>query len=303
MKNIRPAVYFLSFAYCFGLIGLMWVPAHILSPEAARAALFLPALMMLPLGFWLYANQQKTFNRLQQTSQKQRLESSHLLHVISHDIRSPLQLIQSYTYLLKEDKGEKKLAFLAPIEKSVQRISDLLGQVRDYENLIYSKKPIALEPVDLRAVVEDTIQTKQMHFSDKGIHVTVDFEAPTFLVLSHRGTLCEQILCNILGNAFKFTAPQGQIKISAKKESEAVILTIRDNGIGIPKDLMENIFEFSDKKSRSGTLGEKGSGFGLPIAKLFLEQLDVPVELNSWTENSPSHTQGTEFKLLFKLVR
>lgn len=295
MKNTRTVVYILSFAYCFSLVGLMWLPADTLPPEAVRAILFLLALPMLPLGIWLYS--------IQKSSQKQRMESSHLLHVISHDIRSPLQLIQSYTYLLKEEKGEKKLAYLATIDKSVQRISDLLGQVRDYENLINSKKQISLEPIDLRAVVEETLETKHMHFADKGIQVSVDFEAPTFSVLAHRGTLSEQILCNILGNAFKFTAPQGQIKISAKKESEAVILTIRDNGIGIPKDLMENIFEFSDKKSRSGTLGEKGSGFGLPIAKLFLEQLDVPVELNSWTENSPSHTQGTEFKLTFQLIK
>ncbi len=283
-----------------------WLPVNFLSIEAQRNFSVLSVVFMLPLGFWLYSIHRKTFDHFRETSQKQRMEISHLLHVISHDIRSPLQIIQSYTHLLKEDTGEKKLAFIAPIEKSVLRIAALLGQVRDYENLISAKEPIALESVDLRDVVEETIHSNQLHFSDKNILVTVGFEASTYNILSNRGALVEHILSNILNNAFKFTLPHGCIKISAKKEKETVILTIRDDGIGIPNNLLQNIFDFSRKTSRPGTAGEKGSGFGLPIAKLFLDQMNVPVELQSWTETgteaSPLNSQGTELKLTFKLA-
>ncbi len=282
------------------------LPENILSIEAERNYTFLSVIFMLPLGFWLSSIYRRTFEHLRETSHKQRLECSHLLHVISHDIRSPLQIIQSYTHLLKDSTDEKKLTFLAPIEKSVQRIAALLGQVRNYENLLYSKEELALEPVDLQSVVEEALESQQLHFSDKGIQVTVsaapDFDGLRARVLAHRGALSEHILCNIMSNAFKFTESRGSIKIFVKKENNSVILTIRDNGIGIPNDLMQNIFEFSKKTSRPGTAGEKGSGFGLPIAKLFLDQMNISIEVQSWTESSPLNSQGTEFKLIFDIA-
>ena len=281
---------------------LGWLPANILSSEAQRIYTILSVIFMLPLGFWLYSLYQKYFEDLRQVSQKQRMESSHLLHVISHDIRSPLQIIQSYTHLLKDDKGEKKLAFIAPIDNSVLRISNLFGQVRDYENLMYSKEKIPLEPVDLKAVMEETLQTNQLHFPEKMIQVLIDFQEPTLVVLANQGALSSQILCNILSNAFKFSAPQSKIEVSARKHSNLVILKIRDYGIGIPESHMENIFEFSKKTSRPGTAGEKGSGFGLPIAKMFLDQMNVPAQLKSWDKSSPLNLQGTEFTLTFKAV-
>ena len=279
------------------------LPASSFTNDDGQLYSALSLIFMLPLGFWLYSIHRKAFDHLREINHKQRLESSHLLHVISHDLRSPLQIIQSYAQLLQEDSGEKKKEFLNNISKSVQRMADLINQVRDYEQLIFSQKSIPLEPVDLIKVIEENIATKQLHFSSKAIRVTLDFKEPSYTVLANRGALWEHVLCNIIANSFKFTHAKGLIEISAYQEKDKVILKIRDYGVGMPKELTTNAFEFSKKPSRPGTAGEKGSGLGLPIAKMFSDKMGILFDLKSWNEEEPTEKPGTQITLTFDAIK
>ncbi len=279
------------------------ISPSVLSSKAQNLYATVSAVLVMPLALWLYAIYQVSLERLRLAHQKHRTETSNLLHVISHDLRGPLQIIQSYSQLLNEDSDRKKTEFLSAIHRSVQRITTLLNQVRDYENIMNGKTKFPLKPVNLKTLVKENLEDLAIQFKDKRIQVQVDMIDPTYLILAEAGALSEHVLINILSNAFKFSSAQGLIEISVKKEKDLVHLRIRDYGIGIPAKLQKNIFEFSHGTSRPGTAGEKGSGFGLPIAKMFLDQMEMSLAFQSWVETSPPSQQGTLFTLTFKAVR
>ena len=284
--------------FVFGKMG--WLQPSLLSTSDQLIYTAFSVIFMLPFGLWLYSIYRNSLSLLKDSNQKYRFESSHLLQVITHDLRSPLQIIQSYAQLLRDDNGTRKKDFIANIEKAVQRMITLLNQVREYENLKNFKKPLPLEPVDLKEVIEENLDHLKRHFTQKMIEVKLDFKDPEYLVLADRGALSEHVLCNLLSNAFKFSHPQSVIEISAQAKANHIILNIRDHGIGMPEELTSQVFEFSKVSSRSGTAGEKGSGFGLPIAKMFLDKMGTGLDLKSYPEESSPKNRGTHFTLTFK---
>ena len=71
----------------------------------------------------------------------------------------------------------------------------------------------------------------------------------------------------------------------------------------MPKELTTNAFEFSKKPSRPGTAGEKGSGLGLPIAKMFSDKMGILFDLKSWNEEEPTEKPGTQITLTFDAIK
>ncbi len=284
--------------FIFGKMG--WIQPTLMTASDQLIYTSFSVIFMLPLGLWLYSIYRNSLSLLKESNQKYRFESSHLLQVITHDLRAPLQIIQSYAQLLRDDTGPRKKDFISNIEKAVQRMTTLLNQVREYENLKNIKKPLPLEPVDLKEVIEENLDHLKEQFAQKMIEVKLDFKEPEYLVLAERGALSEHVLCNLIRNAFKFSHPQSVIEISAQKNMNHIVLSIRDHGIGMSEELISQVFEFSKVSSRSGTAGEKGSGFGLPIAKMFLDKMGTGLDLKSYPEESSPKDRGTHFTLTFK---
>ena len=105
------------------------------------------------------------------------------------------------------------------------------------------------------------------------------------------------MLGNILSNAIKFSHIGGEIKIIVKNVDDSFIeILISDKGIGMPPDLVKSIFSATKPTTRKGTLGEKGTGFGMPLVKLFMDIYDAKIFVNSKMDKENS---GTEFRLVF----
>ena len=85
------------------------------------------------------------------------------------------------------------------------------------------------------------------------------------------GNMIHSILLNLASNSIKFTPPGGKVKISVKETDSFVDLTVEDNGVGIEKEKLKNIFNIGVYKSTVGTSNEKGSGLGLTLCKDFVE--------------------------------
>jgi signal transduction histidine kinase len=98
------------------------------------------------------------------------------------------------------------------------------------------------------------------------------------------------ILRNILSNALKFTFKSGKVIISTIKTTEEIIVSVKDDGIGIPKDKIESLFSIEVKNSMPGTENEQGTGLGLKLSKEFVEKLGGRI----WVESNGD--QGSEFK-------
>ena len=111
------------------------------------------------------------------------------------------------------------------------------------------------------------------------------------------------VLSNLISNSIKFSYPDSLIEINILAAGEnKVEIQFKDNGIGMSEEMVSNVFSFSHNISRDGTNGEKGTGFGLPILKKYIEIYEGEISVIS--KEQTSYTSGfTCFKLVLKTIK
>lgn len=215
---------------------------------------------------------------------------SRFVSIASHEFRSPLSSIDFAARFLKQNAatiGKKKLnEKVNVIEKHVHHMSHLLEDVLNYSQndnggirLIPSK--ICLEDFIKNAVEEATCDTKHSH------HVCVSTNRLGFLVTDEK--LLRSILVNLLNNAIKFSPGKEEISLNVLDQDEVVTIEVRDEGMGIPENEMEKIFEPFVRGHATGAI--PGTGLGLSIVKKAIELLNGNIHLQS----APG--QGSVFKV------
>lgn len=108
-----------------------------------------------------------------------------------------------------------------------------------------------------------------------------------------------QVLNNIFSNAIKFSSENSKIELNVREETRYIRLSIRDNGIGIPSNLVSRLFDHLSKTTRKGTKGESGTGFGLPLANAFVKAFGGKITVISKTEID---NHGTVFHIYLQKV-
>ncbi len=190
--------------------------------------------------------------------------------MISHDLRAPLSALQMYLSLLVEgtygkmnEVGERRgQSALKSVAQLVKLINDLL----DMEKLEAGRMEMTFKQTELFSVVEYSVESVRNLAEGPGIKV--EFENVDFKVTAD-GDRLAQVLINLLSNAIKFSPPGGTVSVTAKKGPEGIIVSVRDQGQGIPPQYRQTIFERFKQVP-----GQKkgGTGLGLPICKSIIEQ-------------------------------
>jgi signal transduction histidine kinase len=253
------------------------------------------------LFLWTFSAYRQVFLTLRDMLKLQRQESSRLLQIISHDLRSPLQIVHSYAQLLPDVTSKEKMNdYLASMQKSLDRITNVLDQVRMYEGFMGGKKLVELAPVDLKETTEYVIEALHQQSAAKNITVNLNAQGISYQVLADQVALTEHIFVNFLTNAIKFSPEGSTIDINLIQYRTFVVVEFRDYGIGMPPDILNSMFNFSKSITRPGTHGEKGTGFGMPIAKIFLDQMGIEVAVTSREEKTHPNDHGTTVTLKFK---
>ena len=153
-------------------------------------------------------------------------------------------------------------------------IVDLLGLVR----IVSEPEPV--ETVDLGAVTAQALDVLQPHIAARGVHVDVTAPLPA---IPGQATKLRHVVANLVGNAVRFVpAGTGKIGVSATREGASVILSVRDNGVGIPAEYHDAIFEMF-RRVPDGDGGGAGSGMGLAIVKRIVETHGGEV----WVDSTP----------------
>lgn len=218
-----------------------------------------------------------------------------LIAIVSHDIRGPLALQHQLIELLEEDResfgGDHR-----------EIIAQLGGQIRNTlamsTNLLEwfrsQREDMALRPreLELIEVVEDCIHLLHIHSEGKHISVTHSVD-PLMRVYADRETV-GLIMRNLLSNAIKFTQPGGFVHVDAEQAGETVIVSVRDNGVGMSEEQVRQIVGAAQLGSIEGTLGEKGAGLGLLVTRQFLMRSDGSLTVES------KAGQGSVFKFTMK---
>lgn len=194
------------------------------------------------------------------------IELSQLLHVLCHDLANPISALNGMLGLREKDAGSD-LSELSEISTNVLQMIGLVHQLRSIEEGKYS---ITLKPVRVKDVLEQALRTVRPQLEKKELQIVCDVEESLMIKVEPISFL-NSVIANLLTNAIKFSLPRNAIKIRALAEGGRAILEIRDSGIGMPPKLLDRIFDPKERTTRQGTLGELGTGYGMPLVKKFVE--------------------------------
>jgi len=203
-----------------------------------------------------------------------------LLHGIAHDLRNPISSISSINNMLEENiQKEENKELLAYSRQSVNYALELLNGFLESERLPGQLPDLA--DVDLNELVLSCLEHASLSCAEKEIKIISDFEASSCRGMSNRIQL-QRAFSNLINNAIKFTKADGTIKISTIKEQEHLLVSIQDNGIGIPNHLKPVLFDKFTSARRPGTNGENTTGLGLYITQMIIEQHNGSI----WVEST-----------------
>ncbi len=206
---------------------------------------------------------------------------------VSHELKTPLTSIKSYTEALLEGAAEDREVrdrFLGVVDKETERMVSMVKDLLELSRLDDQATVLNREKKYLVTMVEDAIETvKYKYYPGPSISVEVD---PDLMVMVDKERI-KQVFINLLGNAFKFTPQEGRVEIVAHREDGWVLVGIKDSGSGIPVEEVTRVFErfYRVEKTRSRDFG--GTGLGLSICKQVLEAHGGRI----WIESQPG--EGT----------
>lgn len=225
-----------------------------------------------------------------------------LICVITHDISTPISVIMGRSNMLKKiDLPENAHVSVDKIIVATSNMASIVNNVRNLYAMELGKSAIPLEWINLSRLIPLLQENFLEKLEAKNIKLVVVNQIGDLEIKSNSDLLIHQILGNLLSNAIKFSPVNSEIHMTMEQVDKLAIITIKDSGIGIPADLIKKLFKMNSLTSRPGTSGEKGTGFGLPIVKAYVEKLDGKIEVTSTTVDESALAHGTTFTLQFQI--
>jgi PAS domain S-box-containing protein len=219
------------------------------------------------------------------------------LSTLSHELRTPLNAIFGWARILRTRDLDKSTAHAVEvIERNAEAQVRLIDDVLDVSRIIIGKMRLAMEQVDLRAILHATIDAVRPSIQAKGIQFSevIEGDVPAVLGDSHR---LQQVFWNLLSNALKFTGPDGAISIRLRAIGRAVEFTIVDTGVGIRRDVLPFVFDRFRQADSSTTRTHGGLGLGLAIVRHIVELHGGGV-----TAESAGEGRGATFTIRFPIA-
>lgn len=231
-------------------------------------------------------------------------ESKHQLevvfHALSHDLATPLQTVAFLSKVASEGRfAEKHIPRLQGASDQTMRIFKNLIKI---SQLTSHKAKLQMETCSLREALQEAVDFAEPMASKKQIRIEL---APSedVKVVIEREAFIFQVITNFLTNAVKFSKENDLIQILVQHSSNdlfpgRVRVVIVDRGQGIEPHRIQNLFSWKLETSTAGTLGEKGTGHGLPLAKKFLDAMGGEIEVISRTVEMDPVNHGSEVRII-----
>ncbi len=217
--------------------------------------------------------------------QKQILQQNKALHdsnaqkdkffsIIAHDLTNPFNSIKGFSDLILEQVEEKNYETVGEyamiINQSVNSTMDLLRNLMDWSRAQTGMMEFKPGYFDLNGLVKETENLFAGALKQKKIFFTINTSGNTVIFADKN--MIRTILCNLISNAIKFTHRDGHIVLSVLKQTNEYLISVSDDGVGIPPDTIEKLFLIDQNKSTRGTQNESGTGLGLLLCKELIEK-------------------------------
>jgi two-component system sensor histidine kinase VicK len=200
---------------------------------------------------------------------------------VAHDLRNPIGGIASLTLAMEDDDFTPEQKELINIIRETSNDTlELISELLEVTN--EGKSGLKKELVDINALLGKSIELLRFKAAEKNQHIELTLlEQPGEITISREKIW--RVLSNLITNAIKFSPRGATIRVSITDGKKEILISVKDNGIGVPKKMQEEIFDMFTEAKRPGTAGEKSFGLGLSISKQIVENHGGRI----WVESKP----------------
>jgi signal transduction histidine kinase len=213
---------------------------------------------------WLHALSHEQQNRLREADRRK----DEFLATLAHELRNPLAPIRQAAMITRSEAATEaqKRRSQDIIERQVRHMALLLDDLLDVSRITRGKLELRREPTPLSVMVEATVEAARPLLEARRQTLRVELPDPD-LWLDADPMRVEQVLSNLLGNAAKYGKPDGTVSLVARRDRGVAVIEVRDDGIGIPPDALESVFEMFTQLPRTDGRGAGGLGIGLALSR------------------------------------
>jgi two-component system, chemotaxis family, CheB/CheR fusion protein len=203
------------------------------------------------------------------------------LAMLAHELRNPLAPIRNELRIMRlaGDGGEAASTALEVMERQVRQMVHLVDDLLDMSRISRGRVELRIAPVDLGSIVRDAVEVLQVACVAKGIELTLALPDHPVVVNGDAVRLA-QVAGNLLGNACKFT-DKGSVRVVVEREGDAVVVRVRDSGIGIAAEDLPRVFDMFMQVDHSLERSGGGLGIGLTLVKTLVHLHGGTVQVHS----------------------
>jgi signal transduction histidine kinase len=219
------------------------------------------------------------------------------LAVLAHELRNPLAPIRNAVEIMRRSAlTDPQLSWSRDvIERQVKHLTRLVDDLLDVSRITRGNINLSRESVSVTTIVARAIETIQPLIAEQRHELAVDV-AEDGLEVEGDLTRLTQVLGNLLNNAAKYTDPGGKLRVSARRQGTDVEIRVRDNGIGIPPELLPRLFQLFTQVDGAAHRAQGGLGIGLALVRQLIQ-----MHGGSVTAYSQGPGQGSEFLIRLPL--
>lgn len=282
-------------------------PHELLMTKNERMQMFLIILFLLVIMSYIITmmfkhrkNNIKNKKLYDIAKEREQLKTDFIVNM-SHELRTPLNIISSASTLLemkanKNEEVEKEyiLDKVERINQNSNRLRRLINNLIDITKFDSGFYECRCKNENIVYVVEDIVFASVDYANEKDIEILFDTDAEEIITSIDKEKI-ERVILNLLSNAIKFTNENGKIEVHIKHDDKFVYVSIKDNGIGIPKEKIEQIFHRFYQVDSILSRKNEGSGIGLCIVDEIIRMHNGKVEIYS------EENKGTTFEIILNL--
>ena len=254
-----------------------------LKTKNQQTIILIVGILLLFIFAILQYNNSKKLKELNQRLETTNASKDKFFSIIAHDLKSPLNSILGFFNLLKaritQLSEEELQEFIDMMLATTNNTYKLLENLLEWSRLQAGDISFKPEQIELNNILAENVELMSKVAEKKEIELKL-YNSQLVHAYADKNML-STVLRNLISNAIKFTKTGGHVSIDYQLQNGMAYVSIKDTGIGIPKEILHKLFVISEKHSTQGTDKEKGTGLGLSLSKEFIEQQGGEISVES----------------------